>query len=99
MGIESTYEIEKDKAIKRIEEIVKNIEDTNWVELYNNLNDEEFYKEDFVNMFNDAHKEYIKINSMFKELKNWPIEFVEVLMDKPGFRFSQFENYSVVDNK
>lgn len=95
MGIQSTRYISREQVIDRITEIIKLIEDADWVTLYNNLDDEDYVKEDYVNIYNDLHKDYINNNKLFKEVSKWPNDYLEKFMDEPGIRYTLFENYFI----
>ncbi len=95
MGIQSTRYISREQVINRITEIIKLIEDANWVTLYNNLDDEDYVKQDYVNIYNDLHKDYINNNKLFKEVSKWPNDYLEKFMDEPGIRYTLFENYFI----
>ena len=96
MGIESTRDINRTDAIDRIKYIINLIEETNWVELYNIAEDEDGnFKDEFVNEYNDLYKDYIYNNNIFKSLDKWPNKYLEDFMDKPGVRYSIFENYMI----
>lgn len=95
MGIQSTRYISREQVINRITETIKLIEDANWVTLYNNLDDEDYVKQDYVNIYNDLHKDYINNNKLFKEVSKWPNDYLEKFMDEPGIRYTLFENYFI----
>lgn len=95
MGIQSTRYISREQVIDRITEIIKLIEDADWVTLYNNLDDEDYVKEDYVNIYNDLHKDYTNNNNLFKEVSKWPNDYLEKFMDEPGIRYTMFENYFI----
>lgn len=98
MSIQSTRTIKRETAINRITEIVKLIEDADWVVLYKKIEDEEeCYKEDFVNELNDIYKVYLEYNKIFKEVAKWPSKYLETFMDKPCIRFSFLDNYFIED--
>lgn len=97
MGIESTREISRENTIERISSIINLIEEADWVELYKIAEDEDGnFKEDFVNEYNDIHKDYIYNNDIFKSLDKWPNKYLEDFMDKMGVRYSIFENYMII---
>ena len=52
--------------------------------LYDNLNDEDYVKDDYVNIYNDLHKDYTNNNNLFKEVSKWPNDYLEKFMDEPG---------------
>lgn len=99
MGIESTRDINRTNAIDRITTIIKHIEEANWVELHQIAKDEDsYFITDYVNTYNDIHKEYLKNNNLFISVSNWPNGYLEEFMDKPGVRYSIFENYMIISN-
>lgn len=53
------------------------------------------FKDEFVNEYNDLYKDYIYNNDIFKSLDKWPNKYLEDFMDKPGVRYSIFENYMI----
>lgn len=63
--------------------------------LYDNLNDEDYVKDDYVNIYNDLHKDYTNNNNLFKEVSKWPNDYLEKFMDEPGIRYTLFENYFI----
>ena len=95
MGIQSTRYISREQCIERIKSIVELIEDADWVTLYDKLDDEDYVKDDYVNIYNDLHKDYINNNNLFKEVSKWPNDYLEKFMDEPGIRYSLFENYFI----
>lgn len=98
MGIESTREISRENTIDRISSIIKLIEDANWVELYKIAEyEDDYFKDNYVNDYNEIHKEYIYNNSLFVTLDNWPNKYLEDFMDKMGVRYSMFENYMIME--
>ena len=97
MGIESTHNINREVALTRIKEIIVLIENADWVELNKKVeNEDNHYIENFVNEFNNIHKEFLENNKIFKDISNWPNNYLEIFMDKPCVRFSQFENYTII---
>lgn len=97
MGIESTRKISRENTIDRISFIINLIEEADWVELYKIAENEDGnFKDDFVNEYNDIHKEYINNNTIFKSLDKWPDKYLKDFMDKMGVRYSIFENYMII---
>ena len=98
MGIESTQNINRNNAISRISTVINLIEEAEWDELYKIAENEDGdFKEDYVNDYNDIHKDYIYNNKIFKSLDKWPNNYLEKFMDKIGVRFSLFDNYFIED--
>ena len=97
MGIESTKNIKRQDAIDRILSIIISINEADWIKLYNNVSDieEPHFIDNFVNEFNDIDKEYNGINKIFQNIDKWPNKYLEDFMDKPGIRYSIFENYTI----
>lgn len=95
MSIKTTTTISKERAIERITYIVKLIEDAEWSVLYEVVEDDSYFKDNFVNEYNDLYKEYINNNSLFVTLDKWPNKYLEEFMDKTGIAYTQFENYIV----
>lgn len=98
MGIESTINITRERAIERISYIMKKINDSDWVDLYDLIYDFEDpdFTDELVNEYNEIDKEYNKINKVFESIDKWPNKILEDFMDKRGIRFSIFENYTII---
>lgn len=97
MGIKSTQNINRNNAISRISTVINLIEEAEWDELYNIAENEDGnFKDDYVDGYNEIHKEYIYNNSLFVTLDNWPNKYLENFMDKMGVRYSMFENYMII---
>lgn len=97
MGIESTQNINRNNAISRISTVINLIEEAEWGELYKIAENEDGnFKDDYVDDYNEIHKEYIYNNSLFVTLDNWPNKYLEDFMDKMGVRYSMFENYMII---
>lgn len=74
------------------------IEEADWSELYKKIEDEdEYFKDEYVNYFNDVDKEFKVVLALFKTVDNFPNKYLELFMDKPGIRNNQFENYIIRD--
>ncbi len=97
MGIKSTVNISRERAIERISSIIKMINDADWTGLHDlvyDYEDNDFF-EDLVNNYNDIDKEYNANNKVFKSIDKWSNKTLENFMDKRGIRFSVFENYKM----
>lgn len=97
MGIESTVNITRERAVERISTIIKMIDDADWTGLHDivyDYEDNDFF-EDLVNNYNEIDKEYNANNKVFKSIDKWPNKTLEDFMDKKGIRFSVFENYMI----
>ena len=97
MGIKSTVNISRERAIEIISYIIEKINDADWIDLYNliyDYEDNDFF-EDLVNNYNEIDKEYNKINKVFKSIDKWSNKYLEDFMNKPGIRCSRFENYMI----
>lgn len=89
MGIRSTREISKATAIRRISAVVKMAEEKNFraIESYSNEADHD------VSLFvhNFVRPEF------FDCIEKWTNKMLEDVIDQPFYRFSMFDNYTVVD--
>lgn len=97
MGIESTVNITRERAVERISTIIEKIDDADWVGLYDLIYDYEDpdFLDELVNNYNEIDKECNANNRIFKSIDKWPNKTLEDFMDKRGVRFSIFENYMI----
>ncbi len=100
MGIESTRYITKDDAVYRISKIINHINNADWSKLSNICSHEDrYFIENYINEYNDIHKEFIRTfgTSETTNLENFFDKVLEDFMDKPGVRYSIFDNYLIID--
>jgi hypothetical protein len=89
MSIQSTLEITRETAIKRIIEIQELIVCEEYRTLENITNEPDYDLEDFVKNYEDM----INVNG----LKNYTNKMLENIIDSAFFRYSMFDNYSIID--
>ncbi len=97
MGNNSTINISREGAVERISIIIEMINDADWTGLHDliyDYEDNDFF-EDLVNNYNEINKESYVNNRVFKSIDKWPNKMLEDFMDKPGIRYSRFENYVI----
>lgn len=89
MGIQSTKYISREFAINRIKEVLLLTKESNYKRLENISNEENVSSlEAFVN---NNNKDSINIDS----LENYTDNMLEELLNKPFFRETVFDNYSI----
>ena len=97
MSIKSTKYITRGVAESRIIQIMDLIQTAEWGDLRQLCsNDEEWFKEDYINFYNDI------FDDICQDLKHCKIsDFsnakLERLMDELGIRYSMFDNYRIIE--
>lgn len=98
MSIKSTKYITRGVAESRIIQIMDLIQTADWTQLRSICdNDEEWFKEDYINYYNDIFDEIIDILKSHGNVSNFSNAKLERFMDEPGIRYSMFDNYSIIE--
>lgn len=95
MGIKSTSYITRGVAEARVLEIINKIINAEWIDLYSAVSEDDYFMQGLVNNSNDNFDDFISISKKLGDIEKWPNRFLEQFMDRPGIRFSQFENYII----
>ena len=88
MSIETTIEISRKQALYRIKKIHMLAKNKNFVTLEALTNESDYGLEEFVRNYDNVE---------YDQIDNYTNFMLEERMDAPFFRFSTFENYSIVD--
>ena len=97
MSIKSTQYITRGVAESRIIQIIDYIQTTEWSDLRQLCsNDEEWFKEDYINFYNDIFDDICQDLKCCK-ISDFSNAKLERLMDEPGIRYSMFDNYRIVE--
>ena len=101
MSIQYTITISKENAIERICKIINKIDESDWIDLNEICENEDIdFKNDYINEYNDIYKDYTKLIKKFnKDIRFVPNNLLENFLDKPGIRFSVFENYLIKEEE
>lgn len=97
MGIKSTSYVTRGVAESRVQEIINKIINAEWIDLYTMVNEDEYFMHNLINYSNDNYDEFIGISKYYSSIEKWPNRFLEQFMDRRGIRFSQFENYIIIE--
>lgn len=98
MSIKNTKYITRGVAESRIIQIMDLIQTAEWSQLRLICdNDEEWFKEDYINYYNDIFDEIIDILKSHGNVSNISKTKLERFMDEPGIRYSMFDNYIIIE--
>ena len=97
MGIKSTQYISRRVAESRVQEIINKIINAEWIYLYDAVSEDDYFMQELINNSNDNFDDFIWISKNFGDIEKWPNRFLEQFIDRPGIRFSQFENYIIIE--
>lgn len=89
MGIQSTREISRQRAIERIVKISDLIVNKNYRSLEDVTDESDYNLQKFVDSYTEG-------TLTEDALEGWTDTMVEEKVDEPFFRHSQFDNYQVV---
>lgn len=97
MSIKTTNHITRGVAESRILDILDLIQTSEWKELRKICdNDEDWFKEDYINNYNDIFDELITTLKRHITIDNFSDSTLERWMDEPGIRYSMFHNYRII---
>ena len=85
MGIKSTMDITRENAITRINKINEIVADKDYRRLEGTTSEHDHDLRDFVD--NGTHP---------TDISKWTNSMLEDLMDEPFYRYSMFDNYSII---
>lgn len=98
MGIKSTKYITRGVAESRISQIVYLTKSEDYSELKRICdNDEDWFKENYISEYKFKLNTIAECLKIFGKLSNWTNSNLEQVMDMPGFRFSMFDNYLIIE--
>lgn len=89
MGIRTTREISRKTAINRVSFIVKIVEGKDFRAIERHSHEADHDISLFVHNFVRP--------GFFEVIEKWTNEMLEEVIDQPFYRFSMFDNYTVVD--
>ena len=95
MSIQTTRFIDRQYAIERINIINSLVNNGDWVDIIDIINEDEWFCNDLVNNMNDSYDEFNSITHRVSITK-LPNNILSNVMNLPGYRYSLFENYVIV---
>jgi len=95
MSIQTTRFIDRQYAIERINIINSLVNNGDWVDIIDIINEDEWFCNDLVNNMNDSYDEFNNITHRVSITK-LPNNILSNIMNLPGYRYSLFENYVIV---
>jgi len=95
MSIQTTRFIDRQYAIERINIINSLVNNGDWVDIIDIINEDEWFCNDLVNNMNDSYDEFNSITHRVSITK-LPNNILSNIMNLPGYRYSLFENYVIV---
>lgn len=90
MGIKNTIPITRTEAILRIKGMIKLMEEKDYEKISRQTFEPDFSMSDLINSMTSIE---------ILDLDHWTSEMLAGCMDRPGFRYSMFEDYRVINDE